>query len=35
MLLKKNAQWSYYWTQKKFQPPEKIKIEGVTFISKK
>ena len=26
--------WSYYWAQKKFQQ-EKIKIEGVAFISKK
>ena len=28
---KKDAQGSYYWAQKKFQP-EKIKIEGVAFI---
>ena len=31
---KKDAQGSYYWAQKKFQP-EKIKITGVAFISKK
>ena len=31
---KKGAQGSYYWAQKKFLP-EKIKIEGVAFISKK
>ena len=34
MLSKKDAQGSYYWAQKKFQQ-EKIKIEGVAFISKK
>ena len=31
---KKDAQGSHYWAQKKFQQ-EKIKIEGVAFISKK
>ena len=31
---KKDTQGSYYWAQKKFQQ-EKIKIEGVAFISKK
>ena len=31
---KKDAQGSYYWAQKKFQQ-EKIKIQGVAFISKK
>ena len=34
LLSKKDAQGSYYWAQKKCQQ-EKIKIEGVAFISKK
>ena len=34
LLSKKDGQGSYYWAQKKFQQ-EKIKIEGVAFISKK